>query len=73
MQTPQACGATPCSPPTRRAAALAEITDDVQLLELAGREVWLVEGEERNLKITTAADLQLAVLLLVPESPSASG
>jgi 2-C-methyl-D-erythritol 4-phosphate cytidylyltransferase len=37
-----------------------EITDDVQLLELAGQSVWLVEGEERNLKITTPTDLQIA-------------
>jgi 2-C-methyl-D-erythritol 4-phosphate cytidylyltransferase len=44
--------------------ALAEVTDDVQLLELAGKPVWLVEGEERNLKITTAVDLQIAELLL---------
>lgn len=43
---------------------LAEVTDDAQLLELAGREVWLVEGDERNLKITAAADLCLAELWL---------
>jgi 2-C-methyl-D-erythritol 4-phosphate cytidylyltransferase len=43
---------------------LEQVTDDAQLLELAGREVWLVEGEERNLKITTQADLRLAELLL---------
>lgn len=41
---------------------VADVTDDAQLLELAGREVWLVEGEERNLKVTTAADLRLAAL-----------
>lgn len=61
MQTPQA---------VRRAALLDafarcpipldQVTDDVQLIELAGGEVWLVQGEERNLKITTAADLQIA-------------
>ena len=65
MQTPQvarradllaACEACPIP--------LDEVTDDLQLLELAGREVWLVAGEERNLKITTGADLQLAELLL---------
>jgi 2-C-methyl-D-erythritol 4-phosphate cytidylyltransferase len=43
---------------------LEQVTDDVQLLELAGREVWLVPGEERNLKITTAADLKLAEMFL---------
>jgi 2-C-methyl-D-erythritol 4-phosphate cytidylyltransferase len=45
---------------------LGEVTDDTQLLELAGREVWLVEGEERNLKITTATDMHLAELWLGP-------
>jgi len=39
---------------------LDQITDDAQLLELAGEEVWLVAGEERNLKITTPSDLRLA-------------
>jgi 2-C-methyl-D-erythritol 4-phosphate cytidylyltransferase len=43
---------------------LDQVTDDVQLLELQGKEVWLVPGEERNLKITTTMDLKLAELLL---------
>jgi 2-C-methyl-D-erythritol 4-phosphate cytidylyltransferase len=43
---------------------LEQVTDDVQLLELAGHDVWLVPGEERNLKITTPMDLKLAELLL---------
>jgi 2-C-methyl-D-erythritol 4-phosphate cytidylyltransferase len=43
---------------------LDQITDDVQLIELAGGEVWLVPGEEMNLKITTSADLQIAQLHL---------
>lgn len=47
--------------------ALADVTDDVQLLELAGYPVWLAEGEERNLKITTHLDLRVAEVLL--ESP----
>jgi 2-C-methyl-D-erythritol 4-phosphate cytidylyltransferase len=65
MQTPQIA---------RRAALLAafdacpipleSVTDDVQLIELAGGEVWLVPGDERNLKITTAQDLQIAHALL---------
>jgi 2-C-methyl-D-erythritol 4-phosphate cytidylyltransferase len=46
------------------ALPLEQVTDDVQLLELGGQEVWLVEGEERNLKITTAADIRLAELFL---------
>jgi 2-C-methyl-D-erythritol 4-phosphate cytidylyltransferase len=43
---------------------LAQVTDDVQLLELARKPVWLVDGEERNLKITTPLDLQIAHTLL---------
>ena len=43
---------------------LDQVTDDVQLLELQGKEVWLVPGEERNLKITTQWDLKLAEILL---------
>jgi len=68
MQTPQVM---------RRAALLDafercpipldQVTDDVQLLELAGQEVWLVPGEERNIKITTPMDLRLAELLLREE------
>jgi 2-C-methyl-D-erythritol 4-phosphate cytidylyltransferase len=65
MQTPQIMGRADlltafesCPIP------LDQITDDAQVLELAGRSVWLVEGEERNLKITTPADLQLAEMFL---------
>jgi 2-C-methyl-D-erythritol 4-phosphate cytidylyltransferase len=43
---------------------LDEVTDDLQVLELAGESTWLVRGEEMNLKITTAADLQLAEFFL---------
>lgn len=43
---------------------LDQVTDDVQLLELSGQAVWLVEGEERNLKITTPMDLRVAELIL---------
>lgn len=43
---------------------LTDITDDVQLLELAGHEVWLVPGEENNLKITTPLDLLVARAIL---------
>ena len=46
---------------------LEQVTDDVQLLELSGQEVWLVEGEERNLKITTQIDLQIARMLVAAD------
>ena len=43
---------------------LEHITDDLQLLELAGEPAWLVPGDERNIKITTPLDLMLAEMLL---------
>jgi 2-C-methyl-D-erythritol 4-phosphate cytidylyltransferase len=43
---------------------MAHITDDLQLLELAGEQAWLVPGDERNIKITTPQDLLLAEMLL---------
>ncbi len=43
--------------------SLDQVTDDIQLLELCAKEVWLVPGEERNLKITTPTDLRLAEIL----------
>lgn len=65
MQTPQIMRA----PILRQAfdhcpLPLDQITDDAQLLELAGHDVWLVQGEERNLKITTPSELRLAELLV---------
>ena len=43
---------------------LEQVTDEAQLLELAGQDVWLVEGEERNLKVTTPHDLRVARMFL---------
>jgi 2-C-methyl-D-erythritol 4-phosphate cytidylyltransferase len=43
---------------------LDQVTDDVQLLELIGLPVYLVDGDERNLKITTGQDLLLADSIL---------
>jgi 2-C-methyl-D-erythritol 4-phosphate cytidylyltransferase len=65
MQTPQVM---------RRADLLAafescpipldQITDDAQLLELRGQDVWLIPGDEHNLKITTRTDLKLAEMIV---------
>jgi len=43
---------------------LKEAPDDASLLLRLGGEVWVLEGDPRNLKITFAADLQLAEALL---------
>ena len=44
------------------------ITDDCSAVELLGASVRLVEGDERNLKITTPLDLKVAELLLEEEA-----
>lgn len=40
------------------------ITDEASAIELAGHSVKLIEGDARNLKVTTADDLALAEFLL---------
>ena len=56
VQTPQAFRADVL----RRAhASGADATDDAGLVEALGLEVHVVPGEARNLKVTTAADLEL--------------
>ena len=42
----------------------AEVTDDCSAVERLGMKIRLVEGEERNLKVTTPLDLEIAELLL---------
>ena len=45
---------------------LEEFTDDASVVEAAGYEVHLVEGESNNIKITTPLDLAIANELLDP-------
>ncbi len=47
-----------------RAHAANEVTDDVALAELAGLKVEMVEGEEKNIKVTRKEDFTLAEALL---------
>ena len=42
----------------------AEVTDDCSAVERMGMSVKIVEGDERNLKITTPIDLTIAKMLL---------
>ena len=42
----------------------AEITDDCSAVERMGMRIRMVEGDERNIKITTPMDLKLAEMLL---------
>ena len=41
-----------------------QVTDDCSAVEYLGMTVKLVEGDERNLKITTPMDLKIAEMLL---------
>lgn len=54
------------------AARLDGVTDDAQVVERAGGSVVVVEGEARNVKITTPEDMHLVRLLLGVEA-SAEG
>ncbi len=42
----------------------ADITDDCSAVERLGMSVKIVEGDERNIKVTTATDLKIAAALL---------
>jgi len=61
VQTPQVSRADWLINAHRRAAeeGFEQATDDAQLLERAGYPVYLVDGDPRNLKLTTPDDLHL--------------
>jgi 2-C-methyl-D-erythritol 4-phosphate cytidylyltransferase len=64
-QTPQGFHAQILRAAHRRAVADGfEATDDAMLLERLGERVAIVPGDERNIKVTTAADLAIAEALL---------
>jgi 2-C-methyl-D-erythritol 4-phosphate cytidylyltransferase/2-C-methyl-D-erythritol 2,4-cyclodiphosphate synthase len=62
-QTPQGCVYGKIAAAHRDHAG-HEVTDDVALAELAGLMVEMVEGEEKNIKVTRKEDFSLAELLL---------
>ena len=41
-----------------------QVTDDCSAVEQMGMRVKIVEGDERNLKVTTPLDLKIAQMLL---------
>ena len=45
----------------------AQVTDDCSAVELMGMSVKIVEGDERNIKVTTPMDLKIAEMLLEEE------
>ncbi|MEE8338347.1 MAG: 2-C-methyl-D-erythritol 4-phosphate cytidylyltransferase [Dehalococcoidia bacterium] len=66
VQTPQAfaAGLLRRAHEASNDSTLADATDDAVLVERLGEPVWTVEGDPRNLKVTTPADLALARALL---------
>jgi 2-C-methyl-D-erythritol 4-phosphate cytidylyltransferase/2-C-methyl-D-erythritol 2,4-cyclodiphosphate synthase len=62
-QTPQGFGFAAILKAHQEHAA-NQVTDDVALAELAGMKVEMVEGEERNIKVTRKEDFALAESLL---------
>ena len=59
-QTPQVFRAGVLRDALALARASADATDEAMLAEQAGHHVRLVEGDSRNVKITTPADLEMA-------------
>jgi len=69
-QTPQCFDRALLLQAHQQVASDIPVTDDVQLMELAGLgPVVAIPGDERNLKITTLTDLQMAEALLAAMGP----
>lgn len=69
-QTPQAFRTGVLRTALTRADGAFYATDEAALVERGGHPVRLVEGDPRNVKITTAADVELAERLLAPAAGS---
>lgn len=68
VQTPQVFDADLLKAALQRAIDdKAEVTDDCSAVERLGAAVTLTQGDERNIKITTPADLAVAEVLLSME------
>ena len=65
VQTPQVFDLDLLRGALKKAAADgAAVTDDCSAVERMGMSVKIVEGDERNIKVTTPVDLKIATLLL---------
>ena len=65
VQTPQVFGFDLLRGALRKAEEDgAQVTDDCSAVERTGMRIKIVEGDERNLKVTTPMDLKIAELLL---------
>ena len=68
VQTPQVFDFDLLRGALKKAAADgAQLTDDCSAVERTGMKIKIVEGDERNLKVTTPMDLKIAELLLEEE------
>ncbi len=67
VQTPQAFRFAPILAAHRAAAGQGGLTDDLQVAEHAGLKITLVEGDERSMKVTEAADFDRLTGLLLAE------
>lgn len=66
VQTPQVISSKIFLPLIERACSLhATVTDDCSLVEEAGKEVKVVEGDYKNIKITTPEDIAIAEAILL--------
>ena len=71
-QTPQAFRVGVLRDALAIASQATDATDEAMLAEAAGHHVHLVEGDPRNLKITTPEDLEMAERLIGTKSPAAT-
>ena len=71
-QTPQAFRVGVLRDALALASPAADATDEAMLAEKAGHSVYLVEGDPRNLKITTPEDLEIAERLTGTNGRTAS-
>jgi len=72
VQTPQGFHFAPLLKAHQRFAGTGA-TDDAMVMELAGHEVSVVQGEERNRKLTTSQDWQWAVAQLEAHMRTVTG
>ena len=69
VQTPQVFDFDLLRGALKKAEADGEtVTDDCSAVERTGMKIKIVEGDERNLKVTTPMDLKIAALLLEEEA-----
>jgi len=71
-QTPQAFRVGVLRAALALASSASDATDEAMLAEQAGHRVHLVEGDPRNLKITTPDDLDMAERLIAPPGRTGS-